>query len=524
MKPSGASFCNMNIDNLISEIFKKNGSISKVDTLILIETILDKYFDKNKIKYKQRNTGSYGFDLILETDFKNHKAPCGIEIFADLEKILANDYKNIRKKIDQEFELKKTQSLIFNLINKDQFNSIIFITLLDDNDALSLEKKILSSYPNSELNLKVYSKNFLNDILTDLTDDINDIVDKLFSVKLQNLVFSKNENWKIKRDNLLKELKSQYKNSGKTSLLLGAGVSCSANLPSWDELISSLFITYLIKSSSDNPEISNMPVGEYIEVIKHISKTFSEKYLSSALLSARYLRTGFFTQNQDSQSFIKELQKTLYDREMNKSELINIIGKLCVPTRTGAKVKSVITYNFDNLFEQHLDSINLKYRSIFLDNDNYSNEELPIYHVHGFIPQNIELSNDNSFEKMDLIFSEEGYHRMYSNPYHWSNLIQLSTLKENTCIMIGLSMDDPNLRRLLEIAQTGNENIQHFAFLKRINISEISKKIKNSTKLESAFLERHHNLQELMFSELGVNIIWFEKFEELPKLLNQISS
>ena len=36
--------------------------------------------------------------------------------------------------------------------------------------------------------------------------------------------------------------------------------------------------------------------------------------------------------------------------------------------------------------------------------------------------ENIELENDNSFEKMDLIFSEEGYHCMYSNPYHWSNL------------------------------------------------------------------------------------------------------
>lgn len=512
----------MNIDNLIKEIFKNNGFITKVDISILIETILYKYLDKNKIKYKKRKNGSYEFDLTLETDFQNHKAPCGMEIFVDLEKILFNDYKNIRQKTDQEFEFKKTQTLIFNLINKDQYNSIIFVTLLEENDALVLEKNLSNSYPNSKFEFKVYSKHFLNQILLDLKEEVNEIVDKLFSVKIQNLVFSKTENWKSKRENLLKELQSQYKNSGKTSLLLGAGVSCSANLPSWDELISSLFITYLVNSSSENKELSTMPATEYVETIKHISKTFSEKYLRSALLSARYLRTGFFTQNQDSKSFIKELQKNLYNKERKESDLIKIIGKLCIPTRTGAKVKSIITYNFDNLVEQHLDNANLKYRSIFLDNDKYSNEELPIYHVHGFIPQNIELDNDNSFEKMDLIFSEEGYHRMYSNPYHWSNLIQLSILKENTCIMIGLSMDDPNLRRLLEIAQTGNESIQHFAFLKRINISEISKKTKRSVYLESSFLERHHNLQELMFSELGVNIIWFEEFAELPSLLNQL--
>ena len=125
---------------------------------------------------------------------------------------------------------------------------------------------------------------------------------------------------------------------------------------------------------------------------------------------------------------------------------------------------------------------------------------------------------------MDLIFSESGYHRMYSNPYHWSNLIQLSTLKENTCIMIGLSLDDPNLRRLLEIAQTGNNISKHFAFLRRINIEEFAEANKSlhSISLQTSFLERHHNLQELMFSELGINVIWFEEFEELPKLLTQL--
>jgi hypothetical protein len=44
--------------------------------------------------------------------------------------------------------------------------------------------------------------------------------------------------------------------------------------------------------------------------------------------------------------------------------------------------------------EQHLKSINLKYKSIFLDNDKYENEELPIYHVHGFIPKDIDLKSD----------------------------------------------------------------------------------------------------------------------------------
>jgi hypothetical protein len=85
-------------------------------------------------------------------------------------------------------------------------------------------------------------------------------------------------------------------------------------------------------------------------------------------------------------------------------------------------------------------------------------------------------------------------------------------------------MDDPNLRRLLEIAQTGSTNIRHYAFLKRIDIKDLSKNNSNniSSILENSFLERHHNLQELILLELGVNIIWFEEFDELPQLLNQL--
>lgn len=305
----------MNIDNLIREIFKKNGSISKVDTSILIQTILCEYFDKNQIKYKKRTNEPYEFDLILENNFQNHKSPCGIEIFVDLEKIFLNDYKNIRKKIDQEFELKKTQSIIFNLINKNQFDSIIFITLLDKDEASILENKLLSSYPDSSLHLKVYSKEFLNNILIELKDNVNDIVDKIFSTKLHNFVFSKNEDWKIKRDNLINLLKSQYINSGKTSLLLGAGVSCSANLPSWDELISSLFTTYLINNTIDTDELKNMTMKDYKSSISHISKSISGKYIKSALLSARYLQKGFSTQENEDENdgFIIQLQKCLYN-------------------------------------------------------------------------------------------------------------------------------------------------------------------------------------------------------------------
>lgn len=518
----------MNIDHLIKDIFKKKGLLHTVDVQLFIENILKKYLETQDIPFEDFNLSNQFSFILSRKDIAHFKAPVRIAFLTNPNEVLFKDIKKLESKKGIEYEKNLEQYVDFtsNILNStvksNDFNSLVILTLLSDIEIEELNSRFSHILDFYHKDVQFLGTSFLNSIIQGIPSEVDELTNKLFSIKIKDLVFEKNEDWVIKRNELINNLKNLYQQSGKVSLLLGAGVSCSANLPSWDELISSLFITYLVNSSIDNEDLGSMNAGEYAEIIRHISRTFSEKYLKSALLSARYLRTGFSTQDQDSKGFIRELQKNLYNKEKKESDLIKSIGKLCIPTRTGAKVRSIITYNFDNLIEQHLSNSNLKFRSIFLDNDKYSNEELPLYHVHGFIPENIELENDSSFEKMDLIFSEEGYHRMYSNPYHWSNLIQLSTLKENTCIMIGLSMDDPNLRRLLEIAQAGNESIQHFAFLKRINISEISKKSKKSAFLESAFLERHHNLQELMFSELGVNIIWFENFEELPKLLDQL--
>lgn len=36
------------------------------------------------------------------------------------------------------------------------------------------------------------------------------------------------------------------------------------------------------------------------------------------------------------------------------------------------------------------------------------------------------------------------------------------------------------------------------------------------------FLDRHHSLNEEIMKELGVNIIWYEEYEEIPRLLREV--
>lgn len=198
---------------------------------------------------------------------------------------------------------------------------------------------------------------------------------------------------------------------------------------------------------------------------------------------------------------------------------------LCAPSRTGAKVAAILTYNFDDLIERELSARNLAHKSIFEDVDLARPEELPVYHVHGFLPE----SRDEypNIHKSTLVFSEEGYHQIYRDAYHWSNLVQLSSLRETCCLMIGLSLTDPNLRRLLEIAAKSNDKPKHFAFLRRVSFDEFMKVdgknvVSASKTMVEKFLDRHHKLNEQVLLELGVNLVWYENHDEIPALLKEV--
>ena len=202
---------------------------------------------------------------------------------------------------------------------------------------------------------------------------------------------------------------------------------------------------------------------------------------------------------------------------------------MCLPRRTGAKVKSVVTYNFDDLLERQLTSNAILYRCIYTDNESYDPDELPVYHLHGFLPEDRKLYD--GLDNCTLVFSEEGYHQIYSDSYHWSNLVQLNSFRESNCLMVGLSMTDPNLRRLLDISSKNIERSKHFAFMKRLSSSEFcyedvnghKSKVIGNVEAAEKFLERHHTLNEELMKELGVTVVWYESYDEIPKIIKTVS-
>lgn len=303
------------------------------------------------------------------------------------------------------------------------------------------------------------------------------------------------------RATLIADLKKEY-DKEELALFLGAGVSKDAGIPQWNELINAL-LSKMIASRITAKDSETLP--------KHLDAVIDLAYKNqenSPITQMRYIKGAF------SHAEYNELvHEVLYSgKPKANTDLLNAIASVCTPRRNHIGVQGVITYNFDDLLERCLNRLKIQTHIITCEDDISTPNKLSIFHVHGYMPKKFD-ENDSHAE---LIFSEEDYHRVYRDAYCWSNLAQLNYLREHTCLFIGCSLTDPNLRRLLDVAKRNNEKPRHFAFLRRNNAA-------NSGQVDQKALEIYKDidlsLREKYYAEMGINIIWVDDFDEIPQIL-----
>lgn len=301
--------------------------------------------------------------------------------------------------------------------------------------------------------------------------------------KINDQIEKIDRDWHDKREYILDCAKSSFREN-KCSLFLGAGVSIDAGGPTWDDL--------LYKAIKKNHK-------------RFTKNDFNKLYSScgqSPIILGRYIAPDKKSLEQIT-DYIQ--QYVLYKGvDLKKSELIKAI---CEFVETD-KVESIITYNYDDLVETAIRLRGYKQAYSVVAKSRNTSNELPVYHVHGLIPQN--KSEIASFP----VLSEKDYHDIYRESFHWSNIEQLHALDRNSCFFIGLSMTDPNLRRLLDFSYSGNDNeIYHYAFLKRDILFPSDNVEKN---------KQHFEMIEHQLERIGVWVIWYEQYKELPQMIRKI--
>ena len=127
---------------------------------------------------------------------------------------------------------------------------------------------------------------------------------------------------------------------------------------------------------------------------------------------------------------------------------------------------------------------------------------MDIYHVHGLLPY------DRYTERKyldSLVFTEEEYYYLYNNPYSWNIAKQLHDFKFNVCVFIGISLTDPDMKRLLELA-------------------------KNYLKFNFIFLKKEKGYSETVFRDLtsyfftfDLIVIWIDEYKEIGDYLDKLA-
>ena len=281
-------------------------------------------------------------------------------------------------------------------------------------------------------------------------------------------------------------------------------------------------------------------IEEETEKALILSKFFSKIFNPSPLIAGRFLEDSF-KDDKVKNKFEKYVRKALYETFDEKAEslIIEEIIKFCLAPGHSPNLDGIITYNYVDIIETKLKEkdLDMPFESVYGQAINPDNNVLKIYHVHGFLPRNGNLNNENK-----ITLGEFVYHEQYINTYSWTNIVQINKFRDKICLFIGTSLTDPNIRRLLDIAKSQKKsNKYHYIFKKKTDkkwlkttsnkiISEnpeyANDKNNNNLKLEETIdflIEMKNRFEEKDSESLGVKTVWIDDYDkDISEILKKI--
>jgi hypothetical protein len=349
----------------------------------------------------------------------------------------------------------------------------------------------------------------------------------------------------------INDLRKAFK-SHNLSIYLGAGVSVSSGLPSWDQLVLLMYFRTLK---------ADMPFSVYSNYLLAMADWLLKKKNDPLDVVIRKIKKSGWDNNQ----FLEVLWQTLYSGFMVGNQiqsprvltgnptLAAIIHELCAksnPAKIG--LRSIITYNYDNLLELGLKQkkIGKSFNVIFKNSQSLFPNTIPIYHVHGYMPLEGIVANEANNE---IIFSEEQYNNMYQDSYFWGNMVQMQSLSSYTGLLIGISMTDRNIRRILDAIkktpiptknywlvrrstiQTPTEGSEEMEAIRRV-ARENKNKLQRSglKKPADEFLKITGTISEILrfeeetfnavYKSMGLEVLLYEDYNEVPAFIKKITA
>jgi hypothetical protein len=226
----------------------------------------------------------------------------------------------------------------------------------------------------------------------------------------------------------------------------------------------------------------------------------------------------------------QHLYRSNHGRPPTRSSLAAVVDLLSRGARE-QRIAAVVTFNFDDLLEQELRRPRVAHH-VITSGRPVRGKGIPILHPHGYLP------HDGPLDQCGIVFSEDEYHRLVDTPFHWATTALLAHFRQNTAILIGLSLSDPNLRRLLDASRYAGDRPRHFQLQRRYRLTDEERaaaraKLESSARggrpdsqidaLLNATLRQAETHERIVSESLGVKTIWLDDFDDIPDVLGAIA-
>lgn len=354
--------------------------------------------------------------------------------------------------------------------------TLILVTNAYIDSTVHLSNDISKKIPyKGNIDLKIWDQHKIEQLASLYPIDFSNAqnIDISSSTPDGNIKITEND-FESKNRNALSAVRNIVKQENNFAFVLGAGVSIDPGAKSWDELLR-YFTSELKKKKIIDDE-----------------QKLSGKIGGSSIITAQLCKELY----PNDLDYYWAIHQGLYAgrKEIDPSYALYHIAKISQICLAKAHFR-VLTYNYDNYLEEYLDSLHVGFNTLY-DSKCDVNDQLSIYHVHGYLPQVKFKTHIARRHQKSIYLTEENYNELYNHPYSWQISSQLSFFRENVCLFVGCSLADPNIRRLLEM--TKKENRTHYAIM-----------TKDKMTMNDLVKASNH------FARIGIEVIWVNSYKEI---------
>lgn len=327
------------------------------------------------------------------------------------------------------------------------------------------------------------------------------------------------------------QLKEIYDHRG-IVLALGAGVSFDSKLPNWEGLLKRLG-TKCLGVDGEKSVAKLVAEGFSLPAIASMLRTrcSSDTKFSDLVRAALYQE--FEPYKQRDVSGIK-LEK-LVEEACIENCTLRAVAALCVKWNESTtsfsrneKIHAIVNFNLDALLREYVQARykRVLVRSVERASKSPDPEKTSIFYMHGFLRFDSKANNPEKEAFDKLVLSEQEYFDFFNSPTSLFNYTFLYMLREHSCLFIGLSMQDDNIRRLLHYSK--KERQEAYQEEKKEKKEEYSpEKIKEKLLRHFAIIKKYdldlvNDLVESSLAELGTHVLWVNDYSDIPTQLESL--